>query len=1308
MDRTDFLLRQTPVAIVGMASIFADADNLESYWKNILQRVDSIREVPENRWKISDYYDPNPSTPDKTYCKVGGFIPEIDFNPLEFGLPPKLLEATDTAQLLSLSVARDALIDAGYAPDSIKFDSKLRERTGVILGVGGGQNLILPLSSRLESPVWRKAMESAGLPDAQIEQIIEKIKTAYVPWSEDAFPGLLGNVIAGRIANRFDLGGINSVVDAACAASLSAVKMALSELIEGRCDMMLTGGVDTNNSPFMYMNFSKTPAFSQKGHIRPFDQESDGMLLGEGLGIVVCKRLDDAIRDGDRIYATIRGLGSSSDGRFKSIYAPRPEGQALAMQRTYDEAGYDASTVGLIEAHGTGTVAGDLSEITSTKQVFGKSNLALNHIAIGSVKSQIGHTKSAAGIAGLIKAALALHHKILPATINVAQPNQQFDLENSALYINTQTRPWFRKTSSIPRRAAVSAFGFGGVNLHTTLEEFNDEPQGSYRQHTIHAIILLHQTNASLLLDTCRRQLTLLQSDDAAIHLKRLANESKIVNIPATHPRVGFVASSLDEARQKLDQVILALERNTDQDEWTQPLQGIWYRKSAPDASQKVVALFAGQGSQYVNMGSDLACTYPTVRSAFNQANRFFEAKGQKPITDVVFPIPVFSDDVRQQQEATLRQTEFAQPAIGALSAGMYRLLADAGFQANYFAGHSYGELTALWAAGALDDDAFYGLSKIRGEALGAASSGRSESGSMLALKGSRAAIEQLLNGRADVWLSNINSPSQLVIGGRKEALLELLEDAKAKGYSATLLPVSAAFHTPLISQAQQPFTDAIKRINVSVSSAPVFSNTTGQPYPADSQQVKDMLAGHIVKPVRFNEQIDAIYEQGGRVFVEFGPKNILSNLVTEILADKPHTTISLNANPKKDADKQLREAIVQLTVLGQSLQGFDRFEKAFVEPAPKPKLSIKISGYNFVSDATRQRYEQALATPPIDNLPLSDLLPDNQNDDEAMNPLLTQIQSDITALKDQQNRIEALLTHLLQSNTASQLNGSAPKPAAIKPESQPVMASYPLPINGVNGSKNGYTNGATMVHQLVPEPPKTAQGPSEVDRKQIETSLLSVVAEKTGYPAEMLEMSMDMEADLGIDSIKRVEIFGTMTEAHPSVQGVKQQELAELRTLQQIVNYLTTKISGNGSTSQAKPVGPTNGHSTPTIAPPNGQVSQPTPVQSSASTNGISIPTRILPEIDRKIIETSLLSVVAEKTGYPAEMLEMSMDMEADLGIDSIKRVEIFGTMTEAHPSVQGVKQQELAELRTLQQIVNYLATKMTAGLEVADEKKW
>ena len=407
-------LSKTPIAIVGMSAMFADAKNLEEFWTNIIQAKDSITEVPADRWLISDYYDPDMTAPDKTYCKVGGFIPKIDFNPMEFGLPPNILEVTDASQLLALVAARDALEDAGYGRKSPRFTKELKEKTGVVLGVGGGQKLITPLTGRLQYPIWERALRASGIAENDIPPIIDKMKKAYIGWNENSFPGMLGNVISGRITNRFDLGGINSVVDAACAASLSAIKMALSELVEGRCDMMLTGGVDTDNSPFMYMSFSKTPAFSKTQNITPFSDDADGMLIGEGLGMLVLKRLADAERDGDNIYAVIKGIGTSSDGRFKSVYAPRPSGQAMAMGRTYEDAGYAPETVGLIEAHGTGTGAGDPTEFTSMNMVFGKDNPNRQHIALGSVKSQVGHTKAAAGAAGMVKAALALHHKVLP------------------------------------------------------------------------------------------------------------------------------------------------------------------------------------------------------------------------------------------------------------------------------------------------------------------------------------------------------------------------------------------------------------------------------------------------------------------------------------------------------------------------------------------------------------------------------------------------------------------------------------------------------------------------------------------------------------------------------------------------------------------------------------------------------------------------------------------------------------------------------------------------------------------------------
>ncbi|MFT7457166.1 MAG: polyketide-type polyunsaturated fatty acid synthase PfaA, partial [Marinobacter maritimus] len=461
-------MQECPIAIVGMSSVFAESKNLDQFWDNIVESVNGIRDIPEDRWAIDDYYSADKKAADKTYCKRGGFLPEVDFDPMEFGLPPNLLELTDITQLMSLVVARDVLADAGIS-DENSYD---RDKIGITLGVGGGQKHISPLTSRLQGPVLNKVLKASGVDAADRNMIIEKFKKAYIPWEENSFPGMLGNVIAGRIANRFDFGGTNCVVDAACASSLAAIKMAVSDLLEYRSEMMITGGVCCDNSPFMYMSFSKTPAFTDGQNIRPFDDQSNGMMIGEGVGMIALKRLADAERDGDKIYSVIKGIGSSSDGRYKSIYAPSPAGQVKALKRGYADAGFDPLTCGLIEAHGTGTKAGDAAEFAGLNALFSENNTQKQHIALGSVKSQIGHTKAAAGTAGIIKASLALYHKVLPATINVEQPNKNLDIENSPLYINSETRPWMPRADAIKRRAGISSFGFGGTNFHIVLEEY--------------------------------------------------------------------------------------------------------------------------------------------------------------------------------------------------------------------------------------------------------------------------------------------------------------------------------------------------------------------------------------------------------------------------------------------------------------------------------------------------------------------------------------------------------------------------------------------------------------------------------------------------------------------------------------------------------------------------------------------------------------------------------------------------------------------------------------------------------------------
>ncbi|MBE8168377.1 MAG: beta-ketoacyl synthase, partial [Shewanella sp.] len=337
-------LKDTPIAIVGMASVFANSRYLNEYWDLISEKIDGIIDVPESHWQTDDFYDSKKNTPDRVYCKRGGFLPEVEFNPMEFGLPPNILEVTDSSQLLSLVVAKEVLADAKLADD---VD---RDRIGITLGVGGGQKISQSMNGRLQHPILRKVFKQSGINDEDSEMLLKKVQDQYVSWEENSFPGSLGNVIAGRIANRFDLGGMNCVVDAACAGSLAAIRMALTELVEGRSDMMITGGVCTDNSPYMYMSFSQTPAFTDQEQIKPFDADSNGMMIGEGIGMIAIKRLEDAERDGDRIYSVIKGIGSSSDGKFKSIYAPRPEGQVKALKRAYDDAGFAPHTVGLIEA----------------------------------------------------------------------------------------------------------------------------------------------------------------------------------------------------------------------------------------------------------------------------------------------------------------------------------------------------------------------------------------------------------------------------------------------------------------------------------------------------------------------------------------------------------------------------------------------------------------------------------------------------------------------------------------------------------------------------------------------------------------------------------------------------------------------------------------------------------------------------------------------------------------------------------------------------------------------------------------------
>ncbi len=417
------------IAIVGMACILPGAPDLQTYWANILNKVDAVTEVPASRWDWRQYYDPDRKALDKVYSRWGGFIDEVPFDPLTYGMPPSSLPSIEPFQLLTLVTVRAALADAGYLERPFA-----RERTSVVLGAGGG-------AADLTAGYMVRTSLPALFGDSAPE-LAERLGDTLPDWTEDSFPGFLMNVGAGRVANRFDLGGVNYTVDAACASSLAAIYLAARDLEAGTSDVAIVGGLDAMQNPFSFTAFSKTHALSPTGRCRPFDAEADGIAISEGFAVLVMKRLADAERDGDRIYAVVRGTGGSSDGRDRSLTAPRPEGQIRALTRAYAQAGFSPATVELIEAHGTGTVVGDQAEVESLTTFFNKAGAERQRCAIGSVKSMIGHTKTTAGVAGMIKAALALHHQVLPPTLGVTRPNPKANFPETPFYVNSEARPW--------------------------------------------------------------------------------------------------------------------------------------------------------------------------------------------------------------------------------------------------------------------------------------------------------------------------------------------------------------------------------------------------------------------------------------------------------------------------------------------------------------------------------------------------------------------------------------------------------------------------------------------------------------------------------------------------------------------------------------------------------------------------------------------------------------------------------------------------------------------------------------------------
>ena len=1266
---------KTPVdiAIVGMSAMFPDAHNLSEYWQNIQSGRDSIKDIPLSHWKPQDYFDADPKSPDMTYAKSGGFLSEYNFDPLKFGIPPQTIEATDTSQLLGMVAAHEAMLDAGYDPKNTDL-----ERVSCIMGVTGALELVIPLGARLGHPHWKKALDNAGIDPETRDEILSDISDSYVGWQEASFPGLLGNVVAGRIANHLNIGGTNTVVDSACGSSLSAVHSGVLELCNGTTDMVITGGTDTFNDIFMYMCFSKTPALSPRGHACSYDEEGDGTTLGEGIGIVILKRLEDAERDQDRIYAVIKGVGSSSDGHGTAIYAPKSSGQAKALKKAYEQAQINPSTVTLIEGHGTGTRVGDGVEINGLKEVFGTSDT--QHCALGSVKSQIGHTKAAAGAAGLIKATMALYQQVLPPTIKVKAPHKS--LEGSPFYVNGVSRPWIRPVQH-PRRAGISAFGFGGSNFHVVLEEHlktaHPEPElgqiqivpfsGSTKQGIASE---LEQVSAQNWLELRHRALKQRQQ------------------YKAQSCRLVIIASDLDSWNKAKSDALSFLK--TDQS--TSKDQPHWVYGEGP-IDPKVALLFPGQGSQSSGMLQDLALAFSPIKEMLE----FLETKHPEGVLKDLYPALVHQKQDRTSHDEALRATQLAQPAIGAVSAGALDVLKSFGLKPDAAAGHSFGELTALYAAGALNREQFLTLAMERGRLMAASGPNL---GSMIAVSSDKDTVESFLRDEGiDLIIANFNSPTQVVISGSDPEIQKALVGLKKRGLTHTKLPVGAAFHSPTVASSAAPFKKVVAKQKPSKPKFKVYANTTAKAYPQSSKDMIDLLGNQLAKPVLFQQQISQMHQDGYRLFVEIGPKKHLSNLGRQILKGQDAQFLTLDrAFPGKHGLWSLAHLLGSLAAAGVTIR-LDQWDAKLPElPNPK-RFTIPISGANYRQEVPQkkrgpkpQKIRPTQKTIDFKEVQVKDNRPSKPQQMPKPAPQsprtpdgsTTFFQESLLALQKLQMQNAKLHEQYLKGQEQAQtmfaeligkqqgIPASQPQrtyePQVTAPAPRPIeqkVVARPAPTpKTIQAPKPRPTSAPAPKVQQPPASkpaPAPAAAPVQASAPSVDVAglIFKIVSEKTGYPTEMLQNDMNLETDLGIDSIKKVEILASLAEAHEPTNAIPSDELNGVQTIAEILAKL-------------QDVAPAEPLAAPTPAPAPQVAAAPKP-------NAAAIPARAI-----------VMELVSQKTGYPVDMLDDSMDLESDLGIDSIKKVEILAAISEHEAFAGQFNPQDNHELRTLGQVIEQL----------------
>jgi enediyne polyketide synthase len=887
------------IAIVGIGLRYPDAASIGDLWENILAGRRAFRRLPDQRMNQADYYSPDQSAPDRFYAKKAAVLRDFEFDRLKYKVAGSTYRSTDLTHWLALDVAATALADAGF-PDA---EGLPRQATGVVIGNSLTGEFSRANLMRLRWPYVRRTLAAAlaakGWDDDETSAFLRDLEPVYKapfpPIDEDTLAGGLANTIAGRICNYFDLGGGGYTVDGACSSSLLSIATAAKALSDGDLDVCLAGGVDLSIDPFEVIGFAKTGALAS-GEMKIYDKDSNGFWPGEGSGVVVLMREEDAIARDLRIYASITGWGISSDGKG-GITRPEAAGHRLAISRAYTRAGYGVETVGYFEGHGTGTALGDATELEALGSARRNSDPEARPAAVSSVKGNFGHTKAAAGVAGLIKAALSVYHQVIPPATGHYEAHPKLTGESPAMYVPREAELW---PADNPIRAGVSAMGFGGINTHIAIEQAPGTARREELPKEAAALVGSRQDAELLLLDAAdtaalRERVAGLVERVPALSFAELGDLAGTLagELSGGPVRAAVVTTNPEDAAGKLGRLLAALDAG---ERSMFAADGVFLGDAA--SAPKIAYLFPGQGSGRGAVGA--------IRRRFAAAEAVFKEAG----------VPTGGDQVA---------TEVAQPRIVAGSVAALRVLHTLGIDADVAVGHSLGELTALAWAGAMGAKDVLRLATARGQVMANASQG---GGAMASLATTPNVAEALFEDDP-VVIAGYNGPKQTVIAGDAGAVDRVCDRARSAGLTATRINVSHAFHSPLVKPASEAMTSRLEEFTFAPPSRTVVSTVTGDVLdPATDLRV--LLRDQIQFPVRFHEAA-ARAVAGADLAVEVGPGRVLAGLLRDIAPETPVLAV--------DTDNQSLSSLLAVLgaayALGAGLDTEALFADRVVRPLP-------------------------------------------------------------------------------------------------------------------------------------------------------------------------------------------------------------------------------------------------------------------------------------------------------------------------------------------------------------------------------------